>query len=1496
MTNAHVERTECHHPDCSSFRSRESFRSAKNHINNHLKTLSTECVYTLCKPLCNKWKILPCPRCKQAVKITGQKDTNHITFPAYFYKHGRQSTTCTHSVQLFDEPNSLSIQDALHEADAEHESPSEHSDPDSDQSENADSYPSSQAEQDDVPHLVDSSDDEEDHNEEDANESVNEEAANEDPASQNEDAANLLSSQLSTPPPNCAICRLATDHQRISFNSCPHVFHPRCCTDPDSNATLEICPICTPPNSNNNPSALRNSWLTRFAVIRHTLRIPPNLPLQSFCNRAEPETFSHIYIPLLRIFRGSNIRREWSPFTERIRELHSIFRNNLNNVIDALSPSQSQEVTYFFNEPNSYLQDILQDALLNPCAQEIGQDAFHALRMDLHNALPQPQTRRNTTTPQTLPIPPSPTPPPLQSSSHTNNLNNLAIKAGATWQYVPKIAEKAFIQSSKQALLQYRSASRRDNDEAKTLAIFEILGLPGKILKKVRGGRRGARQLRYNIETYLREMAQIEHLSDIDFPADLAIADPRLDDDRGEDEQEVANAEDPADQRHRTALDVPEAAPSPQEAIEEDEQEVANAEDPADQRHRTALDVPEAAPSPQEAITANDQASPNQPHPQSYEAVPPDRAHYVPDRSPLDYMIDKAIALAKRGHAARAMQNLLRKPIGDMNQRKLDKLRSLHPRNPNSNMPQVPENCPFQVPDKEIVAKLCRKLDNGASPGPSAWTGAMLKTIARDTDCLSGLTQLVGDIINNNIPPQARDALLQCNLLGIDKPRDPDSIRPIAIGEIFYKVAALHQLEAVRDELGPLFEPIQLAICCPNGMEKAFHVLQSKLEAGGPDVAALLVDLKNAFNTEDRASMLRALYERDDLKALWNIAGFAYGNGPRSLIVHMANGTIERINSEQGTCQGDTLGLLLFCLSKHQTFINCTEGLESTVARAYADDFTCVGPTQEIIVALQRIATADNVNFNKTKILWPHDTAIPQALQDAADEFHVAIVLRSATLYGGLLTKPSANGDLISQHLHDVVAKHQPAFDILSNPKLPKQICLYLLRVCIQPRMTFHARTTQPEFAQSALRVFDEKVLDILLDRILLFPHETRATLHDAIRHYGTATYDQLAPFFQLPHRHGGLGIRLSQDISYPGYFASSVAAAAEVDQLFDSPERLQESVVFQHRESTLQELQARGALTSQDPSFGASVQHRNRREKEFLPQTAANITQFYNDLLPGTSLQHLLTAQLESRAYKALREHLPRRDKMRLESTTAKAASSWLTTLPQGDWSWFPSISDEDFTVALRLRLGFPASLLCKTTCACGQNLTGPHADPCHFMACPKFKRRSVTHRHNSVNDFFAKICTFVFMQSEREPLRIHDPELGQGRRHPDLHTYDIHTGRSLLCDVKVKNCSCPTGLARNLPVKALLCEAANDKIAKYAEYARLAQADFLPLVFDAFGTMHVQVFSFIRKLIGAGVFNHAINHDEALTFLPILYAAVGSCLQIGNARIMRSGTLCAR
>jgi hypothetical protein len=53
-----------------------------------------------------------------------------------------------------------------------------------------------------------------------------------------------------------------------------------------------------------------------------------------------------------------------------------------------------------------------------------------------------------------------------------------------------------------------------------------------------------------------------------------------------------------------------------------------------------------------------------------------------------------------------------------------------------------------------------RKVANGSAPGPSGWTGELIKALVGDADCLAGLVALVEDIINGDLDDSARKYLL----------------------------------------------------------------------------------------------------------------------------------------------------------------------------------------------------------------------------------------------------------------------------------------------------------------------------------------------------------------------------------------------------------------------------------------------------------------------------------------------------------------------------------------------------------------------------------------------------------------------------------------------------------------------------------------------------------------------------------------------------------------
>ena len=103
-----------------------------------------------------------------------------------------------------------------------------------------------------------------------------------------------------------------------------------------------------------------------------------------------------------------------------------------------------------------------------------------------------------------------------------------------------------------------------------------------------------------------------------------------------------------------------------------------------------------------------------------------------------------------------------------------DALRELHP--PASGTPpSLPPSAPILAIDASALTSLvARKLKNGSCGGPSGWTGDLVFALVGDLDCVQGLCSLVVDMLNGNLPDQAR-AYLTCSLL----------IQPIAVSEVF---------------------------------------------------------------------------------------------------------------------------------------------------------------------------------------------------------------------------------------------------------------------------------------------------------------------------------------------------------------------------------------------------------------------------------------------------------------------------------------------------------------------------------------------------------------------------------------------------------------------------------------------------------------------------------------------------------------------------------------
>jgi hypothetical protein len=139
-----------------------------------------------------------------------------------------------------------------------------------------------------------------------------------------------------------------------------------------------------------------------------------------------------------------------------------------------------------------------------------------------------------------------------------------------------------------------------------------------------------------------------------------------------------------------------------------------------------------------------------------------------------------------------------------------------------------------------------------------------------DAVCLDAVTLLVQLIANDDLDELSR-LLLTCSVLqGTPKP-DSDDLRPLALGDLFVKIASKMCYSLDSGHFPAIFEPLQLAVGCPGGCERALQTVQAAVEADADNIA-IHVDSASAYNTVNRAIMLDSVYYDQRLKHTWRPA------------------------------------------------------------------------------------------------------------------------------------------------------------------------------------------------------------------------------------------------------------------------------------------------------------------------------------------------------------------------------------------------------------------------------------------------------------------------------------------------------------------------------------------------------------------------------------------------------------------------------------------------
>jgi len=268
------------------------------------------------------------------------------------------------------------------------------------------------------------------------------------------------------------------------------------------------------------------------------------------------------------------------------------------------------------------------------------------------------------------------------------------------------------------------------------------------------------------------------------------------------------------------------------------------------------------------------------------------------------------------------------------------------------------------------------------------------------------------------------------------------------------------------------------------------------------------------------------------------------------------------------------------------------------------------------------------------------------------------------------------------------------------------------------------------------------------------------------------------------------------------------------------------------------------------------------------LPRDAASFWSSYGFSSPAPFLQRTALRPIEAALFSEL--------KARLSSTPISSASfaaclspasrAWLLAFPSPAFS----LSDREFSLASRLRLGLPPSDALPRVCRCSARMS---EDPGHFLSCPLLRPLARV-RHDRLVRFLATLIQRAGGAAYVEPRYLED-------KRPDIHAF--FPDDRVMLDVCVAHPSAPSraGLA---PGSALKYRE-NAKTSAYSSMAKDADSRFVPFAFESFGGLGPAAVAFLRDLD-----SYATESFLSASYITSL-SSLAVLLQKGNAEMLAQG-----